>query len=117
MAEIVEQYAVPLDLGWHEGDPISLEFTVESDQSPAEDVDWSGVYRVQIRKAQARTSQLLAVLDMYGDHVGLTTVFTIAGDLADSAQVPAGEWHYDAQLVNGITRFAGKVIVQAQVTG
>ena len=112
---IVEQYAVKLDLGWVEGDPISLAWTMENDDGT--DLDWSGTYRVQIRTKPDKTARLLATLDMYGDHVGLTTVFTIAGDTADSAGVSTGTWYWDAQLVGGTTRFSGQVLVQPQVTG
>lgn len=116
---MVEQYPFSLDLGWWQGDPISL-------QVLARVVNWDGAYQLQVRRAQDRTSGLLATLDCHGDynaaHVfgtysGPGTLFTILGDVADSAGVPAGEWYYDAQQVGGITRFAGRVRVRAQVTG
>lgn len=116
---LVEQYPFRLDLGWHEGDPISLQFV-------AEVVNWDGAYQLQVRTAQDREAPLLATLDCHGDynaaHVfgsysGPGTLFTIAGDAADSAGVPAGDWFYDAQQVGGVTRFSGQVKVTAQVTG
>lgn len=106
----VSQNAFVLHLAWHEGDPISLEFT-------AEDVDWSGPYQLQVREAQDRTSTLLATLTMSGTYVNPDTDFVITASAGVSATVPAGEWYYDAQQVGGITRLRGRVRVTAQVTG
>lgn len=116
---VVEQQPIRVDLSWHQGDPISLQFLVEV-------LNWDGAYQLQVRRGQDKTATLLATLDCHGDYnaahsfggySGPGTLFTIAGDAGKSAGVPSGEWYYDAQQVGGVTRFGGRVRVTAEVTG
>ena len=110
------QNAVELDLSWHEGDPISLAWSVEADDGTTP-IDWGGVYAVQVRKAQSKTSPLLGTLSLHGNFVGIVTEFALVATVLESVGIPAGVWYYDAQQENGPTRFRGRVTVTAEVTG
>lgn len=113
--ELLEQFPAYCPIGWRQGDPISLETTIRDKDGEA--LDWSGVYRIQVKRQRALNAELLGTLSGHGEVVGLTTRFTFTADANVSAEIPAGHWYYDAQQVGGITRLWGDVYVQPGVTG
>lgn len=98
--------------GWTAADPVSLSWRVN--------VDWSGTYVAQIRKARKPTAALIgtftvtAVFDSleYPDE----TLFTMVISEADSLPILAGKYVADIQQVGGVTRVWGTVKVGPQVT-
>ncbi len=109
MSATLSQDAKQLNLKWVHGDPVSLGFTVKN-------VDWSGTYTAQIRKAQISTSALLGALTVTATLVGADTVFTLTMSAVNSALIPAGNHFWDLQQTGGVTRLRGVVEVEGQVS-
>lgn len=112
IAPLLTQEATPLDLGWTEGDPISLSFT-------AVGVDWSaGSYVAEVKAAQDASADALLTLTVTAELAenGEDTIFTLTAD--DSSGAPHGaRLYWDLQEVDGVTRFSGRCHVGPQVTG
>lgn len=110
MAVTLSQEAEDLNLKWHEGDPVSLAFTVKG-------VDWSGDYKAEIRAQKNLVSPVVKELAVTAVLQGVDTAFTLAMSAADSAAIVAGRpWYWDLQQVGGVTRLQGQVLIDAQVT-
>lgn len=106
-----------IDLEWTEGDPISLAFDVyqlDDDGVTEVALDWSGTYTCQVRTDYGGT--LILTLTVQALFVTPVTSFELTASAANSALVPAGEYVFDCQETDGVTRFGGRVIVQPQVT-
>lgn len=107
---VISQDASELGLEWVEADPISLAFTVQT-------VNWSGTYNAQVRRRQNPTSELLGTFTVTATFTpSVGTDFTLSMSEANSALIPAGNFWWDMQEVNGVTRLRGPVHVVAHVT-
>lgn len=107
---VISQDACQLGLEWVESDPVSLSFTVS-------DVDWSGTYDSQVRRKQNPNAELLGTLTVTAVYTaGVGTAFTLVMSEGDSSLIPAGNYWWDMQEVNGVTRLRGPVTVVGNVT-
>lgn len=97
-----------LDLRWRRGDPVSLSFTVAG-------VNWSGSYVAQIRTQRAPRA-LVAELTVSVSYSAPDTAFVLSMTEAASLKVPAGTYDWDLQVVGGVTRLAGAVTVDQDVS-
>ena len=93
---------------WVQADPVSLAWAV--------DVDWSGEYRAEIRKAHTATSPKLGEFIITATFDGTLTHFTMAMTEEASELIPVGTYYTDLQQVGGVTRVWGKVLVKPQIT-
>lgn len=107
MTALLAQSETELDLQWVAEDPINLSFTVQN-------VDWSGTYRVQVRKVADPNSPLLCELTVVATFITPNTNFHFTRD-ADESEKP-GECRWDMQKVGGITYLRGTAHILKNVT-
>lgn len=107
---VLDQDAEGLDLRWIFGDPINLQFMVQS-------VDWSGSYTAQVRRGRTRADLLMITLTVVATLVGADTTFALTATSGNSLLVPAGgEYYWDLQQTGFRTRLKGRVYVEPDIS-
>lgn len=100
--QVLSQAPENVGLEWTFGDVVSIAATVL-------DVDWSGTYTAEVRRADDPTSTKFADLTITAVYAAPDTALTIG--LADSTDVPVGLWWWSMRQTGGTTRLHGTVRV------